>query len=338
MQRNKYDKMPIKLIIIIVLLLIVLPSNSQQQAGNIYEFLDMPTTAQSVAIGGNQVVSGTDNAGFFFQNPAILQDTLNGSVSLNICPLPSNIFYGTVSYVYHFNNIGTVAAGIQYINYGEFERTDENWNELGTFRAQETALYFSYARQMTPTLHLGATIKPILSTLDNYKSFGLAMDMGAYYRASNNLFQAGLVIRNVGGQITTYDTDSKHESLNTDMRIGMSYKLEHAPFRFSATLKDIFHWDLSTNNSNKISTGDNIMRHLLLGIEFMPIRNFYVGFGYDQRKRKELRQSTSGGAAGFSWGFGLRIFKIDIAYGYGKYHIAGASNNISISTNIGRFL
>lgn len=79
------------------------------------------------------------------------------------------------------------------------------------------------------------------------------------------------------------------------------------------------------------------MRHILIGAEFVPIRNFFVGFGYNQRQRKEARQSSSGGAAGFSWGCGLRIYKIDIAYGCGRYHLAGAANSISISTNLNRF-
>ena len=312
-------------------------TNAQRQAGKTYEFLDLPSTARSVAIGGNQAIVGTDEVGFCFQNPAALRDTLHQSVALNACLLPQGIVSGTGIYAHKVENIGTFAAGVQYINYGQFDRTDEDWNELGTFGAQEAAIYLSCARQLTPSLRVGATLKPIFSSFDKYRSFGIAMDMGAYYTMLEGDLQAGLVIRNVGGQITAYDDDGDHKSLNTDMRIGVAYKLEHAPIRITTSLKDIFHWKISTDNDNKISFADNLMRHLIFGVEFMPIRNFFVGAGYDQRQRKETRAASSGGAAGFSWGCGLRVYKIDIAYGYRKYHLAGGANNISISTNLGRF-
>lgn len=327
-----------RLYTILLALFTVAQAHSQRQAGKSYEFLDLPTTARSIAIGGNHAVLGTDDVGFCFQNPAALRDTLHQSVSINASFLPQGIIYGTGIYAQQVEGIGTFAAGVQYINYGQFDRTDEDRNELGTFGAQEAAIYLTASRQMTPWLRIGATVKPVFSHFDTYNSFGIAMDMGAYYTSPDGSLQAGLVIRNVGGQISSYDPDAQRKPLNTDIRIGAAYKLEHAPIRVTTTLKDIYHWKISTDNDNKISFGDNLMRHMLIGVEFMPIRNFFVGVGYDQRQRKETRSSASGGAAGFSFGCGLRVYKIDIAYGYRKYHLAGASNTISISTNLGRFL
>lgn len=316
----------------------ILSANAQSRSGDAYEFLDLPTTSRSTALGGQQAVLGVGEAGFFFQNPAALNDTLSGSISLNVTPLPGSITYGSASYVHHFEKLGTFALGVQYINYGSFDWTDEDENDLGTFKAQEAAIYMSYARKMTPHLTLAATLKPIFSKLESYGSFGLAMDMGAMYTSESRLLTAGILIRNLGAQVTKYHEDGEHESLNTDMRIGMTYKPEYAPFRFSLTMKDIFHWDLSTDRENSIDWGDNLMRHLVWGLEIIPIRNFFVGFGYNQRVRKELRSSGAGGMAGFSWGFGLRILKIDIAYGMRRYHLAGSANSISVSTNLNRFI
>jgi hypothetical protein len=310
--------------------------DAQGRAGNAYEFLDLPTTARQTAIGGAQSVLGTDESGFVFHNPAILRDTLNKSIAINITPIAAGILHGSLAYAHHHDKIGTMSAGVQYVNYGTFDWTDELEQELGSFTAQEAALYLSVARQMTPRLTLAATVKPIFSKYEQYSSVGLAMDMGAMYRSADNHFAVGIVLKNVGGQIKTYHTEAHHESLNTDLRIGMTYKPEHAPFRVTMTMQDLFHWNMSTNRDNKIHWGDNIMRHLVIGAEFTPIRNFFVAMGYDQRKRRELRDNV--GAAGLSWGFGLRVFKIDIAYACGKYHKAGAQNSISISTNLNRFL
>lgn len=309
---------------------------AQGRYGNAYEFLDLPTTARQTAVGGAHAVMGAEEAGFVFHNPAILRDTLNKSVSLNMTPIAGGIFHGSVAYAHHDSRIGTMSAGVQYINYGSFDWTTDDEQILGTFNAQEVALYLSVARRMTPGWTLGVTVKPIFSKFEQYNSLGLAMDMGAMYRGENRRFTFGVVLRNVGGQIKTYHSDSNHESLYTDMRLGISYKPEHAPFRFTFTMKDLFHWDLSTNKDKELHWGDNLMRHVVLGAEFMPIRNFFVAVGYDQRKRRELRDNY--GAAGISWGFGLRVFKIDVAYACGKYHMAGAQNSISISSNLNRFL
>jgi hypothetical protein len=48
----------------------------------------------------------------------------------------------------------------------------------------------------------------------------------------------------------------------------------------------------------------------------------------------ESRMST----VGLSWGFGFRISKFHISYGRATYHLAGASNHFSISTNFSDFI
>jgi hypothetical protein len=40
---------------------------------------------------------------------------------------------------------------------------------------------------------------------------------------------------------------------------------------------------------------------------------------------------------GFSYGFGIKISKFHLSYGRATYHLAGASNHFSISTNFSSF-
>ena len=40
---------------------------------------------------------------------------------------------------------------------------------------------------------------------------------------------------------------------------------------------------------------------------------------------------------GFSWGFGIRISKFHLNYGRASYHLAGASNHFSITTDLSSF-
>lgn len=324
---------------IFFLLLLGFVSSAQSRSGNLYEFLDLPSTSRSTATGGNHAVLGVDEPGFMFQNPAAIRDTLSGSIGINATPMPAGMVYGSAVYATKIKNIsGMFAVGVQYMNYGSFDWTDEEGDELGHFKAQDVAVYLTYARSFTSRFTLAATLKPIFSRLHDYGSFGLAMDMGATYRSESDRLRAGIVIRNLGTQVKRYDADEHDENLNTDMRIGVTLRPEHAPFRLSFTLKDIFHWDLSYDRLHKISFGDNLMRHLLVGLEFVPVQNFYIGMGYNQRVRKENRDSSTGGAAGLSVGCGFRVARIDIGYARAKYHLAGSANSITISTNINRFL
>lgn len=313
--------------------------NAQSRSGNVFEFLDLPSTSRLTALGGSHAVQGADDVGFVIHNPAMLRDSLSKSVSLNFTPLKGGVKSGSVAYVYHYDKIkATIAIAIQYVNYGSFDEIDEWGCNQGKFIAQDAAVYMSCSRSLTPSFSMGASIKPIFGRYAEYGSVGIAMDLGCYYHHNNGRFRLGATIRNLGAQIKRFDDAEANEHLYTDMRIGLSYKAEHAPFRFTVSMKDIFHWNLATNRQKGISFGDNLFRHFVIGTEFIPTRNFYVAFGYNQRQHKENRDSQVGGAAGISWGLGLRVAKIDISYGMGKYHTAGAANSITLSTNLNRFV
>ncbi|NJK97431.1 MAG: hypothetical protein HC905_23220 [Bacteroidales bacterium] len=79
------------------------------------------------------------------------------------------------------------------------------------------------------------------------------------------------------------------------------------------------------------------MRHIILGVEFNPTRNFFVRAGYNYQRRKEMTLTSKTGLVGFSLGFGIKISKITIDYGRSAYHLAGASNHFSLSINLDDF-
>ena len=94
---------------------------------------------------------------------------------------------------------------MHYVNYGTFDRTDELGVSQGTFRASEYALNLIYSRSfLDSALTAGVNLKPIFSSLEQYTSFGLAMDLGVTYYLSGSLTTFGLVLKNMGAQITSY--------------------------------------------------------------------------------------------------------------------------------------
>lgn len=319
---------------------------AQQAGSNTYDFLNLTNSARVGALGGNQVGMNIDDVSLVFHNPANLSSDLNQSLTFNYVPYVADIKMTFAGYAHHIDQFGTFGLSIHSINYGTFDRADVDGNINGTFSAAEYAINLSYSKELSPKLRAGISLKPIISNLEQYNSFGLAADIGVLYHSSDNLFSAGITLKNVGSQITAYN--DTYESLPTDLQIGVSKKLAHAPFRFSLTAQDLFDWDLKyqvKDGNDEVVDGagnsgngfDQLMRHMVLGIELVPSDNLYVAIGYNHRRRKELGVSEKMSTTGYSWGFGFRVYKFHFAYGSARYHLAGSSNHFSISTNLGNF-
>jgi len=335
-----------KLIVIVTLLTCSIIGNAQQAGTYTYDFLNLANSARVGALGGNQVGLADDDINLVFNNPANLTSAVNTDLTLSYVPYVSgiNIFYS--GYAHHIEGIGTFGVGIHTINYGNFDRADNDGNLQGTFSAAEYAIQLSYAKMLSQNLHLGISVKPVISSFEQYNSFGLAADVGMMYQSTNQLFSAGLVVKNVGSQINTYN--NTYESMPTDIQIGISKKLAHAPFRLAVTAQDLLDWDLKysvrngsgdeiEDEGNIGNAFDQMMRHIALGFEFVPSDNFWIDFGYNHRRRKELSIGSKMSTVGFSWGFGFKVYKFRFSYGSARYHLAGTSNHFSLSTRLSDF-
>jgi len=124
-----------------------------------------------------------------------------------------------------------------------------------------------------------------------------------------------------------------------EIQAGISQGLSHAPFRFSLTLRHLEKFDLTyqynesaSAGNNKVSSGfmENIMRHVILGTELIPHKNFYFSAGYNYQRRRELQVDSKVSTVGFSWGFGINTSLLNIEFGRATYHLAGSSNHVSL--------
>lgn len=332
---------------IIIFLTIFQLTNAQSGGENIFEFLNTPSSARLAALGGAQAGLADSDINLIFNNPATLNDTMSTHLAFTMAPYVADITAGAFAYAHHFKIIGTFALGMKYLNYGTFDRTDENGAEMGTFKASDYAFLITWSRPFGPNWQGAMTAKPVISHLESYRSFGFTLDAGVIYRSNNGLFTAGAVLHNLGTQITTYHDDDNTYTLKPNLQAGLTYKPEHAPFRFSFTMQDITNWnqyDTKVLNSDGKYTSektDNIakklIRHAVIGVEFIPVRNFYVAAGYNHARRTELKGSVKAGSSGWSWGTGFRVYKFHFAYGSARYHVGGRTNYFSLSTNISSF-
>jgi hypothetical protein len=336
----------IALITLILVLIASQPLKAQRGGESLFGLLHLTHSARVASLGGNQVGLAGQDLAMLIHNPAMLDSTLTKMVSMGYVPYLAGIKYGYGGIAWHFNKIGSFALGFQQIGYGDLTAADEAGTITGSFTAGETVIQLSYSRPIGQRFTTGLSLKPVFSTIEAYNSFGLAMDAGLFYRHSDGLFTAGVVVRNFGKQITSY-SNSPTEWMRPDLQFGLSKKLAHAPFRLSLTAQDLLSGsmyytlpdDESGNNSNEPSDtwGAKMMRHLIFGLEFVPTKNFYVAAGYNPRRRHDLKIENRASTVGFTWGFGVKIYKFHFSYGSARYHLSGSSNHFSISTNLSSF-
>jgi hypothetical protein len=337
---------------IIILLLLQFQAVMAQKGGeSTYSFLGLTNAARVAALGGEVVSLMDDDINLVFHNPALLTPGMHNNLCLNYVDYFAGVNFGYASYGYALEGVGNFAAGIHYVNYGIFDRTDELGELQGTFRASEYAMNLVYSRSFLDTsLTVGVNLKPVFSSLEQYSSFGVALDVGATYFLRSSLTTFGLVLKNMGTQITSYT--SRRESLPFEIQAGVTQALAHAPFRFTITFQNLERWDLTysvPDENNMVVSGnesqksgfdlfaDNLMRHTVIGTEFLLGKNLHIDLGYNYKRRKEMMVNARPGMVGFSWGFGFRVSKFHISFGRASYHLAGGTSHFSLTANLSEF-
>lgn len=332
-----------------IVCLIALGQNGQAQRGgeSTFGLLHLTQSARMASLGGNQVGLAGNDLAMLLHNPAILDSSFSRQVSMSYVPYMADISYGFGGIAWHFDQAGTFALGFHHIGYGDFIAADESGLITGKFTAGETMVQLTYSRPLSQRLTAGLSFKPVFSRIEAYNSWGIATDLGLFYKSHDHLFHAGLTLRNYGRQLSAYD-NAPLETLPADLQVGLSKKLAHAPFRFSLTAQNFISGSLqydvpesqqtgSTAFAEEDNTLEKVARHLTLGVEFVPSGNFYVAGGFNPRRRAELKMPNKTSTVGFTWGFGLKIYKFNFSYGSGRYHLGGTSNHFSISTNLSSF-
>jgi hypothetical protein len=328
-----------KVLNILFFSILLSPSFSQTGGDNIYEFLNLTHSGLVSALGGTNVSLQGNNLNLAYHNPALLNSGMNKTLALNYVNYFAGINYGLAMYSRSYTGLGNFAAGLTYLNYGSFTETDASGIITGNFSAAEYAFSMIYSREIDSLFTVGVNFKTVLSHLEKYTSFGFAFDIGASWHNRSNLFSAGMVIKNAGYQVTTYAGEPR-QKLPFEIQAGVSQRLAYAPLRFSLTLRHLEKFDLTHQYTEPASTGnidpvsseftENLLRHIILGVELIPHKNFYFCGGYNYQRRRELQVDSKVSTVGFSWGFGINTSWLDIEFGRATYHLAGSSTNVSL--------
>lgn len=305
---------------IFVLVIILFTANLSAQ--NIYEFLRLDASPRAAALAGS-FVSNNDDPNVVFYNPAGIKNLNGNPVSFSFIKHLMDINSASLAYSFEMEQYGRFAAGIQYINYGDFTEADEFGNELGEFGANEFALSLGYANELDENFNYGVNVKLIYSGIAEKSSMGIATDIGLQYALPSDGWVFGVSVLNLGTQLSTYF--DKSEDLPLDVRLGFSKRLEKLPLTFSLSLNNLT--DDKDDFSDRLS-------NFSFGGELRLSKAVKLRIGYDNEKRSDLKLGGSAGLAGFNMGLGILISDYNFDYAFSSMGSIGALHRVGISTQL----
>lgn len=308
--------------VIILLSLLLAMMLHAQDSQTAFNFLRLPTSAHTAALGGENVSLTDDDASMVFQNPSLLYYVSDRTLGLNMMTYMQGSVTGSASYSQLIGERGSWGLQGRFINYGEMKQTTVNNEQTGTFHANDFALGGTYAYGLTEHISGGITAKIVASYIGQYNAMGAAVDLGLNYFDEDNGWSLGAVARNLGGQLKAYEDD--FERMPLDVQLGVTKRLASSPLRFSATLTRLNDWEYG------------IGKHLVLGADLLLSDQFYVAAGYNAMRASEMTISAgendeSSHGAGLSIGAGMMLERLQLHIAYGKYHVSSNSLMINFS-------
>lgn len=330
-------------------------SKAQTGGEEVFNFLQLTSSARVSGLGGNLITVRDDDVSLAFDNPASLNPSVSGALTFNHGFFFEGIQHGYFGYGQHIEKWNTTLhGGVKYINYGDFSLTDVYGNVQGEFKASEYAAVVGGSYQLYERLSLGANVKFIGSNLETYNATGLGVDIAAMYHDTSSRTNITLVFKNMGSQMSTYRGEDP-VSLPYDVQLGFSKRLKHLPFRFSIIYHHLHQFNIRYDDPNSEEPGsfigdnqsedgnpwfDTFFRHFVFNGEFLfgKKENFRIRLGYNHLRHKELTPANLRSLAGFTFGLGLKINRFRLDYGREVWQLAGGVHHIGISTNINEFI
>ena len=340
-----------KYILAILLWFVIFPLKAQTLGGNsVFNFLKLPNTPQLTSLGGINVSQPSNDVGLAFNNPALLKYSMHSQMNAAFNSFYAGIKAYHLSLGYHHQKLRTnFSFGLNYFSYGDIQQTDASGNLLGGLRPADWVMQVSASRSYLEKWNYGATFKYINSNYGQYRSNGIAMDVGVLYSDTANLFYASILAKNMGFQLKEYDgTDP--DDLPFDLQLGITKRLENAPFSFSATAHHLHRFNIQyndtvfnnengfTNGSNKKFSFGKLFGHFVFATTIYLGDKVEITAGYNYLRRQELNIGSSGnGFNGFSIGAGVILDKLQIRYARAYYQNNTAYNQLGIDLILNKY-
>jgi len=279
--------------------------NAQDENGGAPgDWLSNYSTARTIGVGGAFVSVADEPIGALW-NPAALTQVFQNVIFVETARLFEETTMNSLSFGTPERRI-LPGFGLTVIslNSGTFEKTNELNDIVGDFKEGETAFLLSASKSVTRRFAIGANLKLVRQSMDEFSASGAGMDLGVLFHALPSV-TIGVSALNLGGPgLTLRETE---ETYPADMRGGIT-------FRFLSGRAM-----LTTEVSSRQDYGTGFHA----GTEFWAHPMLALRAGYND--------SWFSAGASFAFHNGVRV-----DYGMSD-HLLGATHRIGLSYGFGGF-
>lgn len=227
-------------------------------------------------------VAAPPNANATYWNPATLGNVENDAeLSASYTPWLRNLGIPDISLnylsgYYRIDELSAIGGSLRYFSLGDIQFTDQNGNQLRTFRPNEFALSASYGRQLSENFSVGVSLRYIRSNLSGNTQTGggtetqpgtaVSGDISAYYQTDVELFNTeadlafGGNMRNLGSQISYTEVEGG-DFIPMKLKLGsyLNFKLdEYNELAIMADFRKLLVPTPQRIDSNAISSASGV--------------------------------------------------------------------------------
>ena len=307
-----------------------------QVSSNGYEFLNIPSSSYVFGIGGTNVSALNSDINLVSQNPSLIGPENGSELSVGYMHYYGSSNFASVRYGMSLGEHGAWAAGMRYLNYGNFRGYETDGSAVGSFTAQDIIAEGTFSYDFTYRLRGGINVKMIYSSYERYSAFAMAADLGLNYYDESHDVSLGLVLKNMGGQLKRFE--DRYDRLPFDVEFGIT-KCFKETFSFSVTAWHLTRWKLpyyvhEDGEETELSNPGffrNFFRHLVFGFDYSPSDKFYITLGYNYKTASDLAGYQRNFFSGFSIGTGFRVRAYSLGVAFAMPH----KNASTVLLNLG---
>lgn len=204
---------------VLALVLSAVPASAEEENGGAPgSWLSDYVTARTLGLGG-AFVAVADEATAVAWNPAGLALLVPNELRFETARLFEDTSLNAFNFAVPGNRLPSFGLSVLSLSSGEFQRTNELNDPLGSFKQSETAYIFSMAKHINTRFAIGTNVKLVRQNVEEFSGTGFGLDLGAIYSVTPSV-KVGVSALNLGGpNVTLRDTK---ETYPVEFRAGFS--------------------------------------------------------------------------------------------------------------------
>lgn len=314
-----------------------------------YESLlfELAADARGAALGSNIMADLELDTHAAAANPCFLDSAQQGLVTIDYVNYYAGIGIATTNYQLPKKQHWHRQVGARFMNLGTFQGFDASGGATSDFWGGDQLIYYGTSRTLDSTWKVG--FQPFVGSrhLDREVAVWAGVEGFVHAHWPERHTALGLAVTGWGNQ-WGWKGAQPTGRLPMNLQIAWTQGFKNAPFRLFLKSQHLEQWDLAPEGTYDDTTdpitgevvsnstfvfGDQLMRHMVLGISVQAGENMAFWTGFDYRRRVEMmatdRLSANGLSLGTNFSFGLFDFRIART----RYHFAGANTHIGIRFN-----